>query len=136
MVVTADQEAVVAPLVRWDPAGAAAREMQLRRELRLPPAVRIAALTGKASGIEAFMADFELGGSLRSVGPVELASRELHGRELQARPGESSEHRLLLFFSYQDGPKVTAALRHRKAALAAKRVPDPVQVRCDGIDLL
>ncbi|UNK44353.1 primosomal protein N' [Arthrobacter sulfonylureivorans] len=131
VVVTADQEAVVAPLVRWDPAGAAAREMQLRRELQLPPAVRIAALTGKASGIEAFMADFELGGSLRSVGPVELPSREV-----QERPGESSEHRLLLFFSYQDGPKVTAALRHRKAALAAKRVPDPVQVRCDGIDLL
>ncbi|MGM0930698.1 MAG: primosomal protein N' [Actinomycetota bacterium] len=126
VVVTADQEAVVAPLVRWDPAGAAAREMQLRRELQLPPAVRIAALTGKATGIEAFMADFELGGSLRSVGPVEL----------QARQGESSEHRLLLFFSYQDGPSVTAALRHRKAALAAKRVPDPVQVRCDGIDLL
>ncbi len=136
VVVTADQEAVVAPLVRWDPAGAAAREMQLRRELQLPPAVRIAALTGKASGIEAFMADFELGGSLRSVGPVELEPRELHGRELQARPGQSGEHRLLLFFSYQDGPTVTAALRHRKAALAAKRVPDPVQVRCDGIDLL
>ena len=136
VVVTADQEAVVAPLVRWDPAGAAAREMQLRRELQLPPAVRIAALTGKASGIEAFMADFELGGSLRSVGPVELEPRELHGRELQARPGEGGEHRLLLFFSYQDGLTVTAALRHRKAALAAKRVPDPVQVRCDGTDLL
>ncbi|MET1156831.1 primosomal protein N' [Arthrobacter sp.] len=131
VVVTADQEAVVAPLVRWDPAGAAAREMQLRRELQLPPAVRIAALTGKASGIEAFMADFELGGSLRSVGPVELQPREV-----QPRPGEGGEHRLLLFFSYQDGPRVTAALRHRKAALAAKRVPDPVQVRCDGIDLL
>ncbi|MGW6173024.1 primosomal protein N' [Arthrobacter sp. NPDC055138] len=146
VVVTADLETVVAPLVRWDPAGAAAREMQLRRELQLPPAVRIAALTGKASGIEAFMADFELGGSLRSVGPVELPSRESQAREPQARgpqahgsqlrPGETSEHRLLLFFSYQDGPAVTAALRHRKAALAAKRVPDPVQVRCDGVDLL
>ncbi|TJY70374.1 primosomal protein N' [Arthrobacter sp. CAU 1506] len=146
VVVTADQDTVVAPLVRWDPAGAAAREMQLRRELQLPPAVRIAALTGKASGIEAFMADFELAGSLRTVGPVELPSREGQAREgqlrehqlreLQARPGEGGEHRLLLFFSYQDGPTVTAALRHRKAALAAKRVPDPVQVRCDGVDLL
>ncbi|MEV7647650.1 primosomal protein N' [Arthrobacter sp. NPDC089319] len=151
VVVTADLATVVAPLVRWDPAGAAAREMQLRRELQLPPAVRIAALTGKASGIEAFMADFELGGSLRSVGPVELPSRETPAREPQTRgpqaggpqlrgpqlrPGETSEHRLLLFFSYQDGPAVTAALRHRKAALAAKRVPDPVQVRCDGVDLL
>ncbi|MFT4469558.1 primosomal protein N' [Arthrobacter sulfonylureivorans] len=146
VVVTADQDTVVAPLVRWDPAGAAAREMQLRRELQLPPAVRIAALTGKASGIEAFMADFELAGSLRTVGPVELQTREGQAhdgqarehqlRELQARPGEGGEHRLLLFFSYQDGPTVTAALRHRKAALAAKRVPDPVQVRCDGVDLL
>lgn len=126
VVVTADQDAVVAPLVRWDPAGAAAREMQLRRELQLPPAVRIAALTGKLSGIESFMAGFELGGSLRSVGPVELPSRQ----------GESGEHRLLLFFSYQDGTRVTRALRHRKAALSAKRVPDPVQVRCDGTDLL
>ncbi|MCG2624657.1 primosomal protein N' [Arthrobacter sp. I2-34] len=122
VVVTADSDAVVGQLVRWDPAGAAARELGLRRELQLPPAVRIAALTGSQAGIELFVQDLQLPPA-RLVGPVPL-------------PGADGTHRLLVFFGYREAAVVTAALRTRKAALSAKRTPDPVQVRLDGLDFL
>ncbi|AUI52588.1 primosomal protein N' [Arthrobacter crystallopoietes] len=126
VVITADHDAVVGQLVRWDPAGAASRELALRRELQLPPALRIAAITGSTAGIETFMSGLELPGDVRTVGPTEL---ENYG-------APAGHHRLLLFFSYQQGNTVTGALRARKAAVSAKRLAEPVQVRCDGLDLL
>ncbi|NKX54049.1 primosomal protein N' [Arthrobacter mobilis] len=125
VVVTADSDAVVGHLVRWDPAGAAQRELDLRRELQLPPAVRIAALTGTPAAIELFLQDLPLP-QARLVGPVPVQDRQ-PAPEL---------HRLLIFFGYREAAEVTAALRTRKAALSAKRTPDPVQVRLDGLDFL
>ncbi|HEX2246680.1 MAG TPA: primosomal protein N' [Arthrobacter sp.] len=126
VVITADHDAVVGQLVRWDPAGAASRELALRRELQLPPALRIAAITGSTAGIETFMSGLELPADARMVGPTEL---ENHA-------AQAGGHRLLLFFSYQQGGTVTGALRARKAAVSARRLAEPVQVRCDGLDLL
>lgn len=126
VVITADHDAVVGQLVRWDPAGAASRELALRRELQLPPALRIAAITGSTAGIETFMSGLELPADVRTVGPTEL---ENHA-------AQAGDHRLLLFFSYQQGSTVTGALRARKAAVSARRLAEPVQVRCDGLDLL
>ena len=40
----------VQALVRWDPAGFAARELAERAELGFPPVSRMAALTGRAGG--------------------------------------------------------------------------------------
>ena len=37
--------------MRWDPAGFAARELAERAELRLPPAARMAALTGPPAAV-------------------------------------------------------------------------------------
>jgi primosomal protein N' (replication factor Y) len=126
VVVTADSDGAVGPLVRWDPAGAAERELQQRRELQLPPAVRIAALTGTAAGIGTFLQDLELPPA-RLVGPVPVP----------APPGAAeAAQRMLIFFGYREAAAVTAALRARKAALSAKRTPDPVQVRLDGLDFL
>ena len=39
---------VVQALIRWDPVGAASRELAERTELNFPPATRMAALTGAA----------------------------------------------------------------------------------------
>jgi primosomal protein N' (replication factor Y) len=126
VVVTADSDVVVGQLVRWDPAGAASRELGLRRELQLPPAVRIAALTGSAAGIELFLQDLPLP-QARLVGPVQLPA---------AAGTDEPAHRLLIFFGYREAAEVAAALRTRKAALSARRTPDPVQVRLDGLDLV
>ena len=125
VVITAEHDAVVGHLVRWDPAGAAARELELRRELQLPPAVRIAALTGSTESLEVFLDGLDLPEDVRTVGPAELLL-----------PGSAGTHRTLLFFTYRQGNAVTQALRARKAAISARRLAEPVQVRCDGLDLL
>jgi primosomal protein N' (replication factor Y) len=42
----------------------------------------------------------------------------------------------LLFFPYGQAGAVTRVLRSTKAAAAAKRIEEPVQVRLDGVDVL
>lgn len=60
-------------LVRWDPAGLAQRELDERVQLSLPPAMRIASVTGDRHAVAAFVARVALpaGGSV--LGPVEVA---------------------------------------------------------------
>ncbi|MDO4919435.1 primosomal protein N' [Kocuria sp.] len=70
VVVTADQDRAVAALVRWDPAGHSARELQERHELGLPPAVRTAALTGTREAVAATLRDLRLPERVRVVGPA------------------------------------------------------------------
>ena len=50
----------VEALVRWDPAWFAERELDERRELSLPPAARLAVLTGARPALEAATAELEL----------------------------------------------------------------------------
>lgn len=45
-------------------------------------------------------------------------------------------YRALVFMSYGIAPQVTAALRRVRAASSAAREHAPVQVRCDGSDVL
>lgn len=148
VVVTAEQEGTVGALVRWDPAGAALRELELRRGLFLPPAVRYAALTGSAAGITAFLEQLDLPPGVRTVGPAPLEpgaferprdpargntrDRRTEKQRLQNIPG-TEPSRALLFFGYADAARVTAALRARKAALSAKRTADPVNVHVDDV---
>ena len=54
VVITADDAAGVGALLRWDPAGYAQRELSLRQELQLPPAVRVASITGGRTAVGHF----------------------------------------------------------------------------------
>ncbi|MEF3121887.1 primosomal protein N' [Kocuria flava] len=127
VVVTAGHEGVVGALVRWDPSGHAERELAERHALGLPPAVRSAAVTGPAAAVAAFLADLELPGTVRVVGPTPLED---------APPGEDAPHRALLFFGYGPAAEVTRRLRAVRAKASALRKHPPVQVRCDVTDLL
>ncbi|WP_104103773.1 primosomal protein N' [Arthrobacter sp. 08Y14] len=138
VVVTADDTTTVGHLLRWDPAGAAERELELRRELGLPPAVRYAELTGSREALTAFVPRLDLTVETRVVGPAPLEDppgpAPVH-RDGQLG-GSGGRYRTLLFFSYAAAPSVTAALRATKAAVSAKRTGDPVYVRVDGTDVL
>lgn len=63
-------------LVRFDPAGFAARELDERAELHLPPAVRVAAVTGDRTAVDAVVARVglreDLGTGSGVLGPVEV----------------------------------------------------------------
>ncbi len=66
-------EAGLAPvqaMVRWDPAGYAARELTERAELGLPPATTFAEVTGSAASVAAFLKVLELPDGGEVLGPV------------------------------------------------------------------
>lgn len=137
VVVTADDAATVGHLLRWDPAGAAERELALRRELGLPPAVRYAELTGSREGLEGFLSRANLPPGVRTVGPAPLEEPvPARGNPEGQLDGAGGRWRTLCFFSYRDAPAVTAALRAAKVALSARRTGDPVYLRVDGADVL
>ena len=137
VVITADDSAGVGALLRWDPAGYAQRELELRQELQLPPAVRIAAVTGGRTAVGHFTQAVEqrLGGqgiTLRAAGPAPLviAAASAPGR------GAGEDVRTLLFIPYAQAAEAIRVMRAVKAAAAAKRSDDPVQLRLDGVDVL
>ncbi len=129
VVVTAEDPHVVGALVRWDPEGFAERELSLRQELGLPPAVRVASITGEESAVAAFVDQLELPTSVRVVGPAPVAPGT-------RATGEAADYRTLILFPYALASGITAGLRALKAGNAAKRSGPPVQVRCDGLDVL
>ena len=136
VVVTAADTAAVGALLRWDPAGFAGRELSLRTELQLPPAVRIASVTGPRGAVAHFTGavEAELGTAgivLRTAGPAPLLPSA-------ASPGRTTagDVRTLLFFPYSQAAAVVRVLRATRAAAAARRTTEPVQLRLDGVDVL
>ncbi len=136
VVVTASDTGTVGALLRWDPAGYARRELALRAELQLPPAVRIASVTGPRTAVEHFSGAVaaqlkQSGVLLRSAGPAPVT---FSAAPTARRTAE--DVRTLLFFPYAQAAAVTRVLRATRAAIAAKRTAEPVQVRLDGVDVL
>ncbi|WP_182976865.1 primosomal protein N' [Arthrobacter cheniae] len=153
VVITGDDDVAVGHLVRWDPAGAASRELVERQELGLPPAVRYAVLTGTREALVHFLEGLDLEGAARVVGPAPVppdVRREAMLAVRAALPprgigkampstdalaGQGS-HRVLLFFPYRTAAGITRQLRARRAALSARRTGDPVHIRLDALDVL
>ena len=151
VVTTASPSPVEQALVRWDPAWFARQELEERAQTGLPPAVRTAAVTGAEADVRAFMEEF-LGSSalpervreqLRIVGPVPLDQGYFAWSESLVEDSEEAPvqggWRTLMFFSYGIARQVTRELRATRATIAAlkKNVGErPVQIRCDGLDVL
>lgn len=151
VVTTASPSPVEQALVRWDPAWFARQELEERAQTGLPPAVRTAAVTGAEVDVRAFMEEF-LGSSalpervreqLRIVGPVPLDQGYFAWSESLEEDSEEApvqgDWRTLMFFSYSIAQQVTRELRATRATIAAlkKNVGErPVQIRCDGLDVL
>ncbi|MEI2279362.1 primosomal protein N' [Paenarthrobacter ilicis] len=140
VVITADDTAGTGALLRWDPAGFASRELALRMELQLPPAVRVASITGARADVDHFSAAVtaalpsEPGKALRTAGPapVQLGQGPAHA----SAAGEEPDVRTLFFIPYAEAAEATRTMRSVRAASAAKRISGPVQLRLDGVDVL
>ena len=151
VVTTASPSPVEQALVRWNPAWFARQELEERAQTGLPPAVRTAAVTGAEADVRAFMEEF-FGSSalpervreqLRIVGPVPLDQGYFAWSESLEEDSEEApvqgDWRTLMFFSYGIAQQVTRELRATRATIAAlkKNVGErPVQIRCDGLDVL
>ncbi|WP_424108871.1 primosomal protein N' [Rothia mucilaginosa] len=151
VVTTASPSPVEQALVRWDPAWFARQELEERAQTGLPPAVRTAAVTGAEADVRAFMEEFlessalleRVREQLRIVGPVPLDQGYFAWSESLEEDSEEApvqgDWRTLMFFSYGIAQQVTRELRATRATIAAlkKNVGErPVQIRCDGLDVL
>ncbi|ORC22021.1 hypothetical protein A7979_00420 [Rothia nasimurium] len=132
VVTTASPSPALEALIRWDPAGFAHWEMEERAEIGLPPAVRTAAITGSESAVRTYLDFIEIPDGARVSGPVPL------GDPTGYYEGEADGqlYRAIIFFTYAQGPTLTHHLRSLKASLSALKKSEPVQIRCDGLDIL
>ncbi|WP_374201577.1 primosomal protein N' [Actinocorallia sp. API 0066] len=117
---------VVQAVVRWDPVTFAERELAERRELRFPPAARMASLTGTPAAIRDLLDHARLPETAELLGPVP------HG---DPRHGETRE-RALLRVPRRDSTALARALKEAQSIRAARRAPDPVRIQLDPLELL
>jgi primosomal protein N' (replication factor Y) len=111
----------VQALVRWDPAGLAARELAERRELLFPPAVRVASLTGTPDAVADLLAAAQLPPAAELLGPV---------------PAADDQERMLVRVPRSAGRALAAALHAAVGVRSAKKARDPVRVQIDPLELL
>ncbi len=110
-------------LVRWDPAWLASLDLAERVELGLPPAVRVATLTGTRDAVQAVAARVDEPQVTR-LGPVPAATDD-----------DPTAVRLLLRAPVRQGGALTSALARSLAVRSARREPGSLRVRVDPADL-
>ena len=122
---------VTQALIRWDPVSFAERELAERADLGFPPAVRMAAVTGRRRrrrepAVRPSRPAFEV------LGPVPLTCRAC------LRPGRvESEHvRALVRASRAQGAALARALHAAQAARSARKEGGGVRVQLDPAELI
>lgn len=109
----------VQALVRWDPAGFALREAEERREAHLPPASRLATLTGAPGALDDALVLLEAPEGAEVLGPVPC--------------GEGVDDdlaRVVVRVPRVRGAALSRALGELQRARAARRL-DPVRIQVD-----
>ncbi|NMF29394.1 primosomal protein N' [Cellulosimicrobium aquatile] len=128
-------------LVRWDPALLADRELDERVELSLPPAVRVAAVTGDRPAVAAVLGRVALAGPETVLGPVEVAASP-RGRGADgvdgAAPGlvDAPPVRAVVRVPVRDGRRLARELGASVAVRSARREPGSVRVELDPKEIL
>lgn len=110
----------VETLVRWDPAWFAERELAERRELRLPPTVRMAALTAPRRALQEALSTLQLPEGVETLGPL---------------PAGEGTARFLLRAPLDDGPALASALTGLRGVRSAHKDAVTVAVRVDPPDI-
>jgi primosomal protein N' (replication factor Y) len=117
-------------LVRWDPVGLAERELAERTEVRLPPAVRVAELTGTREVVAAVLSRVDLPPGADVLGPVPLP--EAPGEPASLDPPVRS----LVRVPVADGRALARSLGASLAVRSARREGGSVRVRLDPEEML
>jgi primosomal protein N' (replication factor Y) len=113
--------------VRFDAGWLAERELAERRELALPPAVRVAAVTGDRSAVEALVGRVPLADGDALLGPVELSARE---------PTLEPPVRVVVRVPLAHGLELARQLRASLAVRSARREGGTVRVQLDPKEML
>ena len=122
----------VQALVRWDPAGFAATELDERAELGFPPVSRMASLTGSPAAVADLLALIRLPPGTDVLGPVELPQG---GARTGGPGGAEPLERVLLRVAPGQGSALATAVKSAYAARMARKQTDPVRIRIDPLDI-
>ncbi|MDP9116113.1 MAG: primosome assembly protein PriA, partial [Actinomycetota bacterium] len=113
--------APVQALIRWDPWGAAARELAERAEVGFAPAVRMASLSGAPTGIAELVSGADLPAGAELIGPVPV--------------GDDGAQRMLIRVPRERGAELAAALKVSAAGRSARKAGDPIKIVLDPSEL-
>ncbi|MEZ5094232.1 primosomal protein N' [Nocardioides sp.] len=116
-------------LVRWDPLGFAEREIAERQTARLPPAARVATVSGPASAVEEALALLTLPDAAEILGPVPHAGARRGGAVDQP-----VDWRAVVRAPRAGGAALSHALREMQQLRSARKL-DPVRVQVDPATL-
>ena len=119
VVVAPGELRAVQAMVRWRPEWLAARELEDRTALRLPPAVRMAALTGTPAALTDLLAATQLPEIAETLGPVPV--------------GEGVQERMVVRVPRRDGAVLAAGLKAALAVRSARKADEPVKVELDPL---
>jgi primosomal protein N' (replication factor Y) len=114
LVVGDPAEPALQALVRWDPAGFAAREAEERRTANLPPAARIATIAGDAGAVDDALTLLALPESGDVLGPLP----------------DGDEERVVVRVPRRDGPALSAALGELQRVRSARKL-EAVRIQVD-----
>jgi primosomal protein N' (replication factor Y) len=121
VVVVADGSlAPVQALLRWEPGWFAARELAERRELRFPPAARMASLTGRPEAVAELLNAAKLPADAEVLGPV---------------PADDDQERMLVRVSRGRAAELSRALHAAAAQRTARKAAQSVRIQIDPADL-
>jgi primosomal protein N' (replication factor Y) len=142
VVVLADPALVpVQALVRWDPAGHAARELAERAQLALPPATRVASITGSPTGVREILDVLDGVPTAAVLGPVpdrvpdsrpDPRPHPTNGTSSQA---DEPSVRAVVRVDRAHGPALARALQAAQGLRDARKATDGVRIRVDPPDL-
>jgi primosomal protein N' (replication factor Y) len=110
-------------LVRWDPAGFAEREVGERRSAHLPPASRLAVLSGAEDAVEEAAGSLALPPGAELLGPAPAPARDNDA-------DEEAQVRLIVRVPRRYGTDLGEALRTVQRTRSAKKLP-AVRVQVD-----
>ncbi len=120
--------AVLQALVRWDPGGFAHRELGERQSAHLPPASRLATVSGAEDDVEAAVAQLRLPPGAEVLGPVPApAARSTSGEE-------PSGVRVVLRVPRAAGAALSRALGEMQGVRDARKLPR-LRVQVDPVGL-
>lgn len=135
IVVVADPGlAPVQYLLRWDMVGAARSELEGRRQVGFPPAVRMAAIDGPATAIELFRSLVELPEGAEVLGPVPLPPGVTLPGEYDVRQ-YGGVQRILIRCPAQLWRPLGSALKSALAAKLVRKNTLPLRVVVDPVSI-
>ncbi|MDQ1643078.1 MAG: hypothetical protein QOJ90_2429, partial [Actinomycetota bacterium] len=118
----------VQSLVRWDPDGFADRELADRQAARLPPAARLASLTGGRNALRRLLDVAELPTEAEVLGPVPAGQPRTRGDD-----GELE--RLIVRVPRSGGHALAAALHAASGVRSAHKESGTVRVQVDPLEI-